>query len=127
MLDTRNTHPGQTIRNTRTGNVYRVDRVTPAGAAGTSHADGPTVHAQPVRDDGTLGDYRAAIRDGSYSHPSAEWETVETAGATGAELDVATRSVVDVRKVADILGATVTGESPTPGAIGYTRLTITPA
>lgn len=86
MLDTRNVHPGQYVRNLRTGNLYRVDRLTPAGAAGTSYADGPTVHAQPVRDDGTLGDFRAAIRDGSYSYPSTEWELATLAGHPSARV-----------------------------------------
>lgn len=75
-MDTRAAQPGDRIRNTRTGNEYVVDRITPAGAAGTRLGDGPVVLAQPVKDDGTLGDYRAAIRDGSYSYPSSEWEVI---------------------------------------------------
>lgn len=37
----------------RDGRTFEVVRITPAGAAGTSHRDGPTYHARIVQHDGT--------------------------------------------------------------------------
>ena len=39
-------------------------------------------------------------------------------------LDVGTSSLYHVKKVIAALGATITESEPTPGACGYTRITI---
>lgn len=74
-MDTRITRVGE--RYERDGKAYEVVRVTPAGAAGTSHADGPTVHAKIVREDGTLSDFTADIWSGSTSYPASAFAPLD--------------------------------------------------
>lgn len=70
-MDTRIARIGE--RYDRDGKTYEVVRLTPAGSAGTSHADGPTVHAKIVRDDGSLSDFTADIWSGSTTYPASEF------------------------------------------------------
>lgn len=63
---------GDVIRDTTTGKRYAVVRITPAGAAGTRHSDGPVIHARIVRDDGTTNPrgFVADIWQGSAVYPA---------------------------------------------------------
>lgn len=74
-MDTWSTQVGE--RFVRDGKTFEVVRISPAGSAGTSRADGPTVHAKIVRDDGTLSDYTADIWSGSMSNPASAFTKAE--------------------------------------------------
>jgi hypothetical protein len=52
------------------GTRYQVTRITPAGSAGTSRADGPTVH---LTIDGQPGRFTADVRTGSTSHAPSNY------------------------------------------------------
>ena len=69
---------GTRVTRIDTGRTYEIVRITPAGSAGTSHADGPTFHAAPVGADGNVirGGFVADIWSKSMSHPTAAYREV---------------------------------------------------
>lgn len=70
---------GTLLENTRTGQRRRITRVTPAGAAATSFASGPTFHATLVDAEGTPipRGHTAEIWSGSVVYPARQWVPVE--------------------------------------------------
>lgn len=60
----------------RDGKRYQITRITPAGSAGTSHADGPKYHAAIVDPETGLarrGGYVADIWSKSMSNPTSAY------------------------------------------------------